>query len=153
MGAAANLLAGLVFALLLLRHAVSCALGLFPGENWLWRVSFGFGFDLLPVLSVLRDQVGCGSSGTFAILAAFVIASNSKSFFISLVTLHVAAFAVWFCWIISIIRYGPAFELAFQSSQFERSLAIPNPLGMLSMGLLLACVHSHIRYIKTLRGN
>jgi hypothetical protein len=153
MVAATNLLSSFVFLLFLLRHTFSVALGLFPGENWLWRLSLAFGFDLLPTLAVLRDQAGCGTAGTFIFLAALVIASHSTIFFVSLLTLHVAAFAVWFCWMVSMVRYGSAFELSFTVPQLAQFVAMPNPLAMLSLCLLLACAHSHTRYIGILRGN
>jgi hypothetical protein len=147
----ANLLSAFVFTLFLLRHAISCALGIFPGENWLWRASYLLGFDLLPISSGLRDGLGCGVFGTFALLLALIIAANSKDLFVSLLNLHIAAFAIAFCWIVSIARYGSSFEIPIQPFQVEKTILMPKPLGILALSLLAACACSHARYIRMLR--
>jgi hypothetical protein len=151
MAAPAHLLSALVFVVFLLRHAISWALALYPGESWLWRLSFMFGYDLLPALSLLRDGLDLGFVGTFAILVGLAMASYAKDLCVALLVLHVATFACGYCCLIAILRHPIAADVGAQSLKITALSATPSPLHALCLGLLAACVHGHWRYLKSLR--
>jgi hypothetical protein len=145
------LLSALVFIVLLLRHAISWALALYPGESWLWRLSFMFGYDLLPALSFLRDGLNLGFVGTFAVLAALAMASYAQNLFLALLVLHVATFACGYCCLIAIYRHSDSLEISAPLVKIAALSTAPSPLLTLCLGLLVACVHGHWRYLKRLR--
>jgi hypothetical protein len=151
MAAPAHLLSAFVFLVFLLRHGISCALALYPGESWLWQLSLTFGYDLLPILTLLRDEFNFGLAGTFAVLAGLTVAAYAKNLFVSLLVLHVGAFACWYCWLIARSRHPPALNADLQSLQIAGILPTTSLLQVLCLGLLVACLHGHGRYLKLLR--
>jgi hypothetical protein len=151
MAALAHLLSAFVFIAFLLRHGISCALALYPGESWLWQLSLTIGYDLLPILALVRDELNFGAGGTFVLLAAFAVAAYAKNLFVSLLVLHVGAFACGYCWLIARFRYPPTLDADLQSLQIAGISLAPSPLQLLCLGLLVACVHGHRRYLKLLR--
>jgi hypothetical protein len=151
MAAPAHLLSAVVFLILLLRHTLSWALALYPGQSWLWQLSLAFGYDFLPVLSLLRDGLNLGFIGTFAALAALAMASYAQNLFVALLVLHLAAFASGYCCLIAIFRHADTVEVSAQLLRMAGISAAPSPLLALSLGLLAACLHGHWRYIKRLR--
>jgi hypothetical protein len=151
MAAPAHLLSALVFIVLLLRHAISWALALYPGESWLWRLSFMFGYDLLPALSFLRDGLNLGFVGTFAVLAGLAMASYAKNLSVALLVLHAATFACGYCCLIGILRHPIAADVGGHTLKIAALSVTPSPLQALCLGLLVACIHGHLRYLKSLR--
>jgi hypothetical protein len=151
MAAPAHLLSAVVFLIFLLRHAISWALALYPGEGWLWRLSFMFGYDLLPALSLLRDGLNLGFVGTFAVLAGLAMASYAKNLFVALLVLHAATFACGYCCLIAFLRHPTTLDVGVQGLKMAGISATPSPLQALCLGLLVACVHGHRRYLKRLR--
>jgi hypothetical protein len=152
-----NLISGSVFALLFLREMASFALGLFPGHRWLWRLSYSLGYDLLPFLSALRNQLGdvaWGPSPVPAVLlTAALIAFTSKTIFVSLLMAHAAGLSVWFCWMVSTARHAMLHASLGDSAglpNIAHLSAAPLPLTALALGLLLACLHGHFQYLKAL---
>ncbi|HEU0059418.1 MAG TPA: hypothetical protein VFR19_06040 [Hyphomicrobiaceae bacterium] len=150
MAAPAHLLSAVVFIVFQLRHAISWALALYPGESWLWRLSFTIGYDLLPVLSLLRDGLNLGFVGTFAVLAGLAMASYAKNLFAALLVLHVATFACGYCCLIAILRHPTALDVGVQSLKMADISATVRPLQALCLGLLVACGHGHWRYWQRL---
>lgn len=151
MATPAHLLSAVVFFVFLLRHAISWALALYPGESWLWRLSLMFGYDLVPALSLLRDGLNLGFVGTFAVLAGLAMASYAKNLFLALLVLHVATFACGYCYLIVMLRNPTTLDVGAQSLKIAALSATPNPLQALCLGLLVACGHGHWRYLKSLR--
>lgn len=151
MAAPAHLLSAFVFLVFLLRHGISCALALYPGESWLWQLSLTFGYDLLPILTLVRDELNFGVGGTFAVLAGLAVAAYAKNLFVSLLVLHLGAFACGYCWLITRSRHPPALDANFQSLQMAGISLTPSLLQVLCLGLLVACLHGHGRYLKLLR--
>jgi hypothetical protein len=76
--------------------------------------------------------------------------SNTKSFLVSALSLHFAAFAVVFCLIISQIRFGPTSELTIMYRKAAIFSGNVGPLSLLAVCLVVACAMSHARYIQTL---
>ena len=151
MAAPVHLLSAVVFIVFLLRHALSWALALYPGEGWFWRLSLTYGYDLLPALSLLRDGLNLGFVGTFAVLAGLAMASYAKNLFVALMVLHVATFACGYCCLIAILRHPVGVDIGVQSLKIAALSATPSQLQVICLGLLVACVHGHWRYLKTLR--
>src|SRR5262245_1331343 len=151
MAAPAHLLSAVVFLVFLLRHALSWALALYPGEGWLWRLSFMVGYDFLPALSLLRDGLNLGFVGTFAVLAALAMASYAKNLFAALLVLHVATLACGYCCLIAILRHPTTVDVSVPQLKIAVLSAAPSPLQALCLGLLLACGHGHWRYWIRLR--
>lgn len=145
-----HLLSAVVFIVFLLRHALSWALALYPGEGWLWRLSLNYGFDLLPALSLLRDGLNLGLAGTFAVLAGLAMASYAKNLFVALLVLHIATFACGYCCLIAILRHPLAVDIGSQSFKIAAFSATLNPLQALCLGLLAACGHGHWLYWQRL---
>lgn len=136
---------------------VSQALGCFPEQAWLWRLSYAFGYEFLPFLTVLRLHLEPPWATCFvlcALVAMAGIALRSGSRFLSAVAIHIAAISVWFCWLASMTRHPtvyasadtpvPAWVLAASRP------SLPSLLTTISIGLLLACVVSHASYIRSL---
>ena len=151
MAAPAHLISAVVFLILLLRHAISWALALYPGQSWLWQLSLAFGYDLLPVLSLLRDGLDLGFIGTFATLAALAMASYAQNLFVALLVLHLATFACGYCCLIAIYRHSDSLEVSAQLLKMAAFSGAPSLLLALCLSLLGACVHGHWRYLKRLR--
>jgi hypothetical protein len=151
MAAPAHLISAVVFLIFLLRHALSWALALYPGQKWLWQLSLTFSYDLLPVLSLLRDGLNLGFVGTFAVLAALAMASYAQNLFLALLVLHVATFACGYCCLIAIYRHSDSLEISAPLVKIAALSTAPSPLLTLCLGLLVACVHGHWRYLKRLR--
>src|SRR5262245_34571758 len=150
MAAPAHLLSAVVFLVFLLRHALSWALALYPGEGWLWRLSFMVGYDFLPALSLLRDRLNLGFVGTFAVLAALAMASYAKNLFAALLVLHVATLACGYCCLIAILRHPTALDVGVQPLKMANISETVSPLQALCLVLLVACGHGHWRYWKRL---
>jgi len=151
MAAPVHLLSAVVFIVFLLRHALSWALALYPGEGWFWRLSLTYGYDLLPALSLLRDGLNLGFVGTFAVLAGLAMASYAKNLFVALLVLHIATFACGYCCLIAVLRHPLAMDIAAQSFKIAALSATLSPLQALCLGLLLACGYGHWRYLKSFR--
>ena len=151
MAAPAHLISAVVFLIFLLRHALSWALALYPGQKWLWQLSLTFSYDLLPVLSFLRDGLNLGFVGTFAVFAALAMASYAQNLFLALLVLHAATFSCGYCWLIGIYRHSDSLEISAQLLKIAPLSTAPSPLLILCLGLLVACVHGHWRYLKRLR--
>lgn len=156
--AATSATAGFVFALFLLREIVSLALGCFPGQPWLWRLSYALGYEFLPLLAVLRAQLGDGAWLTCLVLCALVaiagMAFKSRSLFLSAVVIHSAALSVWFCWLISGARHpgvGASANISVSAWKLTSQTFPPSILTILAIGLLFACLLSHASYIGSLR--
>ena len=149
--------AGFVFSLFLSREMVSLAIGCFPDQGWLWRLSYAFGYEFLPFLTVLRLHLEPPWATSFvlcALVAMAGIAFRSRSRFLSAVAIHFAAMGVWFCWLASVARHPSIYASADTSvpawvfAAYRPSL--PSTLTSMSIGLLLACLASHAGYIRSL---
>jgi uncharacterized membrane protein len=151
MAAPVHLLSALVFLVFLLRHALSWALALYPGEGWLWRLSLSYGYDLLPALSLLRDGLNLGFVGTFAVLAGLSMAAYARNLFVALLVLHIATFACGYCCLIAVLRHPLAADIGVPSFKIAAVSATLSPLQVLCLGLMLACGYGHWRYLKSLR--
>jgi hypothetical protein len=147
----ANVLTAFTFSILLARESVSYALGIFPGERWLWEISHGLGFNLLPLLLTLRDTLSCGPKGTLFVLGSLIaltaFVASIQNAFLSLLLLHLAGCSIWFCWTIALIGDPGAFQVEYL---LLRTTQI-GPLSLLSAILFLACINGHVSYVKTLR--
>jgi hypothetical protein len=155
--AALSATAGLVFCLFLSREIVSLALGWFPEQGWLWRLSYAFGYELMPVLSTLRAHLELPWATPMFLIALVVMAAVAlrwRSRFLSALAIHLAAVGVWSCWIASTARH-PALYASADTSVPAWVLAagrpsLPSILTSLSIGLLLACIVAHADYIRSL---
>jgi hypothetical protein len=150
MAAPVHLLSAVVFIVFLLRHALSWALALYPGEGWLWRLSLTYGYDLLPALSLLRDGLNLGFAGTFAVLAGLATASYAKNLFVALLVLHIATFACGYCCLAAVLRHPLAVDIGAPSFKIAALSVTLSPLQALCLGLMLACGYGHWRYLKSL---
>ena len=153
-------IAGLVFAAFLAREITSLTLGFFPNQSWLWRLSFAFGYDLLPVLTTLRAGfAGGGVWATPLFLCALVVLSyaafRGRSLFVSALVIHAATLSVWFCGSVSSGRRAISFaspELQAAAPSFSQILTWHSTLTPLAITLLTACIFSHAVFVKSIIG-
>lgn len=155
--AATSATAGFVFSLFLSREMVSLAIGCFPDQGWLWRLSYAFGYEFLPFLTVLRlylEPPWATSLVLCTLVAMAGIAFRSRSQFLSAVAIHFAAMGVWFCWLASVARHPSIYASADTSVPAwvfaANRPSLPSTLTSMSIGLLLACLVSHAGYIRSL---
>ena len=153
-----NLISIAVFAAFLARETLTVALGMVPSASWLWRMSFDFGYDLIPFLHILSDGFRLGVFGTMsalvtiiALIAAGAVKRDPRA---ALLGIHAATIALGVCWLAdngnfarlsSIAAWKEPDRLVFMSAD---SIGPMTPL----LGILLiACVYAHLRYLSAMR--
>jgi hypothetical protein len=154
--AAPSAIACVVFCLFLAREMVSLSLGCFPGQVWLWRLSYALGYDFLPILTVLRHHLE-PSWAPSLILSTLVVmagvACRSRNRFLSTLAVHLASASVWSCWLFSASRSSTIYATT-DASILAWVLAASRPasptvLTCMSIGLLLICLVTHAEYIRS----
>jgi hypothetical protein len=152
--AAISVAAGSVFGVFLARELTSVALGYFPGNDVLWRLSYSFGYDLLPLLTVLRGTLGENSWATSAVLLGLLVtaigAFKARNLFLASVSVHLAALSVWFCWLVSLARNTSIYASADIPSYAWKLASQPAGFSILpitAIGLVFACLFAHTSYI------
>jgi hypothetical protein len=150
----ANIVTALVFSAFLARHVLSQILAWFPGEEMLWRLSLGFGYDLLPALSILRADLGLGPWSGLLVLSSLaampLLAWRTSNLLLASIGAHIALLAIGACWVFSALSHqGASFSGEVPVFGFDvATLATVPPLLTLSAVVsALTCLSLHAQYI------
>ena len=145
-----------VFSIILLREAISYLLFMFPGEEFLWYLSFMLGYTLLPFQFLMDNIV----NGFFAKIAIFLILISVAilgcirgNLLFRFLACHAAFAMVAVHGIVTFVKvYSRSASLEPGLGYYEYIFEINSVMILLLLiSLFYGCVQTHLSYFQRLR--
>ena len=154
-----NILAALVFSLLLACCLAMQLLQWFPANSTLWYLNITFAREARPVLELMQylpfDGLAQNTAIILAMLGLCVYATRRKSLMLTSATTHTAAYIAVFAVLASSFRTFRSFDAASASATDIATYTNVLGTGQLALGIVLmlslsACLVNHYQIVSDL---